>query len=177
MKTVKNAFFLSCIVLIGCNNQNQNNDRATDTTTVVAPKSSLLKFKDAKQERIFNAYLALKDNLVQSKNAEAKKSAGALADELEGYKGCETAALSARKIASAVDLKEQRKNFNDLNIELIAMFNHVDLNKGSIYVQHCPMANNGNGGDWLATEKKIQNPYYGSEMMECGAVVSEIKAK
>jgi len=36
------------------------------------------------------------------------------------------------------------------------------------------MANNGNGGDWLSSEKKIQNPYYGSDMMECGAVLETI---
>jgi hypothetical protein len=51
------------------------------------------------------------------------------------------------------------------------------LQRVMIYVQHCPMANNGDGGDWLSAENKIQNPYYGSEMMECGAVIAEIKAK
>jgi Cu(I)/Ag(I) efflux system membrane fusion protein len=62
-----------------------------------------------------------------------------------------------------------------LSTDVIALFKHADLKKGSIYVQHCPMANNGDGGDWLATENKIQNPYYGDEMMECGRVLEEIK--
>jgi Cu(I)/Ag(I) efflux system membrane fusion protein len=39
------------------------------------------------------------------------------------------------------------------------------------------MANKGDGGDWLSSVKKIQNPYYGDEMMECGSVVEEIKTK
>jgi hypothetical protein len=39
------------------------------------------------------------------------------------------------------------------------------------------MANKGDGGDWLSTEKEIRNPYYGDEMLECGRVAEEIKAK
>ena len=56
------------------------------------------------------------------------------------------------------------------------MFKHASIEKGAIFVEHCPMANNGEGGDWLASEKKINNPYYGKEMLECGSVVEEIKA-
>ena len=67
--------------------------------------------------------------------------------------------------------------FTALNTDLIALFKNVELTAGTIFVQHCPMANKGDGGDWLSSVKKIQNPYYGDEMMECGSVVEEIKTK
>jgi Cu(I)/Ag(I) efflux system membrane fusion protein len=44
-----------------------------------------------------------------------------------------------------------------------------------IYVQHCPMADNNKGADWLSTEKEIRNPYFGSSMLTCGEVTSELK--
>ena len=112
-----------------------------------------------------------------SKFDEAKQKAKSLANELKNHSGCETTALIADKIESAKDITTQRKEFTLLSADVIALFKHTTLKNGTIYVQRCPMANNGDGGEWLASEKKIQNPYYGSEMMECGAVIEEIKIK
>lgn len=85
--------------------------------------------------------------------------------------------MIAEKIAGTEDIKIQRKEFTALSSDVIALFKHADITQGSIYVQHCPMANNGDGGDWLSSEKKISNPYYGKEMLTCGAVLEVIKAK
>ena len=37
------------------------------------------------------------------------------------------------------------------------------------------MANEGNGGYWLAAEQEVRNPYYGDEMLACGEVKRTIK--
>jgi hypothetical protein len=37
------------------------------------------------------------------------------------------------------------------------------------------MYNNGKGADWLSKEKEIKNPYYGSQMLNCGSVEETIK--
>ena len=42
-----------------------------------------------------------------------------------------------------------RLSFTYLSADVIAMFKHATLTSGAIYVQHCPMANKGDGGDWL----------------------------
>jgi Cu(I)/Ag(I) efflux system membrane fusion protein len=161
-------------------NSNQQSTETKDSTKVEATDTSVvnsLSFQDQKLQTIYAAYIKLKDQLVATKLEAAKPAATELAAALKGFEGCENAATIAGKIAEAKDIKTQRAAFTDLNVEIIPVFKHAALTSGTIYVQHCPMANNGDGGDWLASEKKIQNPYYGDEMMECGRVAEEIKAK
>lgn len=177
---MKRYFAVAAIMIAtSCTNTNQKvalnadstaTDQASDTAAVVS-----VQLKDTSVQAIYNGYLSLKDALVSSKFEEAKKAAAALKISLSGHKGCENTAVTAGKMVTAKDLAAQRKDFTALSSDLIAMFKHADIEKGAIYVQHCPMANNGDGGDWLASEKKIQNPYYGDEMMECGAVLEELK--
>ena len=45
----------------------------------------------------------------------------------------------------------------------------------AMYVDHCPMAANGKGANWLSTEKTIKNPFYGDKMLSCGSVEQTIK--
>ena len=168
---------LSLSVLMACSS-NQQSAETKDTTAVIADTVAVneLAFKDEKLKAIYNAYIKLKDELVATKFETAKPVAKDLADALKGFEGCENAVGISTKIAEAKDIKSQRTDFTALNVELIPVFKHAALTTGTIYVQHCPMANNGDGGDWLSSEKKIQNPYYGDEMMECGRVAEEIKA-
>jgi len=169
---------LACATLMACNSNEQSTE--TKDTTVVAVDTTQvtpLAFQDEKLQGIYTSYIKLKDQLVATQLENAKPAATALATALKGFEGCENAAIIANKIAEAKDIKTQRAAFTDLNVEIIPVFKHAALTAGTIYVQHCPMANNGDGGDWLSSEKKIQNPYYGDEMMECGRIAEEIKAK
>jgi hypothetical protein len=164
------------MILFSCTNSQQKDATAvSDTTAVPTNKASVVKLVDTKAQSIFDDYISLKNSLVSTKYEEAQKSAEKLKVSLANYPGCENTSLIAEKISSAKDIADQRKEFTLLSSDVIAMFKHADVNSGSIYVQHCPMANNGNGGDWLSSEKQIQNPYYGAEMMECGAVLETIK--
>lgn len=175
---MKNYFALFVVlVVMACNNTEKQSTESKDTTAATVTKESTVGFKEEKLQKIYLAYINLKDALVAAKDDEAKSAARTLAQELKTYSGCENTSIIASKIETAPDLAEQRKNFTQLSSDIIALFKHAELSSGTIFVQHCPMANDGDGGDWLASEKKIQNPYYGDEMMECGAVISEIKAK
>lgn len=178
---MKNYIGIGAIILLmACNSAEKKSTERKDSTTrktETAISTSVLVFKDAKLQNIYTSYISLKDALVAAKQDQAKVAAKSLADELKNFTGCENTAITAHKIELAKDIIEQRKEFTALSSDVIAMFKHAELAKGTIFVQHCPMANKGEGGDWLASEKKIQNPYYGSEMMECGAVIEEIKAK
>jgi hypothetical protein len=165
--------------LMACNNTaNQSTEKKDSIAAPEPPKAAVAPvFKDQKISDIYTNYIKLKDALVTAKVDEAKTAAKELSSELKNYTGCENTSLIADKISNAKDIVAQRTSFTGLSSDLIALFKHTDLSGGKIYVQHCPMANNGDGGDWLSSDSKIQNPYYGSEMMECGAVVAEIKAK
>jgi len=172
------GLILGLTVMLSCtSNENKSTQTADSTVSEeTAQVSGELQFEDDNTAAVYSAYLTLKNALVNSQFEEAKQAAKALSPVLKAYPGCENTAITAGKIAQAKDIAGQREAFTALSTDVIALFKHASLKKGTIYVQHCPMANDGNGGDWLASEKKIQNPYYGSEMMECGAVTEEIKA-
>jgi Cu(I)/Ag(I) efflux system membrane fusion protein len=56
----------------------------------------------------------------------------------------------------------------------------IDLTKalspqdGTLYVQHCPMAFNNKGADWISREHDIRNPYFGASMLTCGDVTDTL---
>lgn len=81
----------------------------------------------------------------------------------------------AEAIADNADLSEQRKNFgglSDVLIETLAAFGFSDE---QVVVQHCPMAFDDAGADWLSNEPQVQNPYFGSAMLTCGTVEGSIE--
>jgi hypothetical protein len=164
-------------VFLSCSGSGNKSENQTDSTLVAVDSSVVapVKLDDPQVANIYSSYIDLKDNLIASNYEASKSSAKTLLLSLKEKEGCESTALLAEKIVTAKDIATQRKEFTFLSSDVIAMFKHTDLLSGTIYVQHCPMANKGNGGDWLSSEKNVRNPYYGDEMMECGAVVEEIK--
>ena len=175
---MRNYFgILVILITLACNNTEKKSAELKDSTSSEASKPVAVSFENDKLSKIYSSYISLKDALVAAKPEEAKSSAKSLSAELKNFSGCENTSIIADKIENGKDLLAQRKEFTQLSSDVIALFKHADLTKGTIYVQHCPMANNGDGGDWLASEKKVLNPYYGDEMLNCGAVIEEIKAK
>lgn len=73
------------------------------------------------------------------------------------------------------NLGEIRKALNQISESVINMEMAFKPNSETLYVIHCPMANNNQGGDWLSTSKEVKNPYYGKAMLTCGEVSKEIK--
>ncbi|MES2418781.1 MAG: DUF3347 domain-containing protein [Bacteroidota bacterium] len=173
------AAIASLLLLAACNNTGNKLTETKDSTSIktVATVTIAPNFKDPKVADIYSKYILLKDELVNTKFAEAKTAAKSLAVALQSYSGCENTALTANKIEASTGIAAQRVAFTALSTDVIALFKHADFDKGAIYVQHCPMANKGDGGDWLSSQKEIRNPYYGDQMMECGAVVEVINAK
>jgi len=72
-------------------------------------------------------------------------------------------------------IEQLRKAFQTVSATMIEMTNTFTPLGETIYVQHCPMADNNKGADWLSREKEIRNPYFGSSMLTCGEVTKEIK--
>jgi len=77
------------------------------------------------------------------------------------------------KIQSEIDIEKQRTSFIDLSNAMIILANRFGVEQ-TIYVQHCPMANDNQGADWLSFEKVIRNPYFGDKMLQCGSVEQTI---
>ncbi|MEM9887773.1 MAG: efflux RND transporter periplasmic adaptor subunit [Bacteroidota bacterium] len=136
------------------------------------------------------AYLKLKDALV-STNVEAtsiaaKKilddlaqiNAKALQGDAQNYWKQQEQAIQAHasNILQKMDIEKQRQQFEFLSIAMINTLTAFGTSDEVIYVQHCPMAFDNQGADWLAAEEDIRNPYFGDLMMKCGMVKERIEA-
>jgi Cu(I)/Ag(I) efflux system membrane fusion protein len=71
------------------------------------------------------------------------------------------------------NLKDQREAFKKLSVAMIDLVRRLPASRSvaeKLYVLHCPMAK----ADWLQRSETVANPYWGSEMLECGAVTQTI---
>ena len=79
-------------------------------------------------------------------------------------------ASHSAKIVNLQKVEAQRKQFNFVSDALINAIEAFGTSGNALYVQHCTMAFNYTGADWIASEEEIQNPYFGDKMMRCGLV-------
>ena len=139
-------------------------------------------------DALYTNYFGIKDALVKTDgNAASANAKGLLASinavkmgELEmdvhmvWMKVVADLKVDAKKIADTKDAKSQRGNFDTLSENIYKLIK-VSKSETTVYFQHCPMANNGKGANWLSKENNIKNPYYGSMMLGCGKTVETIK--
>lgn len=175
LKFVMSVFALTA-VFAACN-QASKTDESAKTDTISAPATVPVEIKDIDTDQVFIHYIHLKDVLVASNATEAQAAAKELATALRKIAGCENTATMAAGIAGTDDLTKQRFQFTALSADIIAMLKHTEIESGSLFVQYCPMANDGEGGYWLASEKEVRNPYFGDEMLNCGEVKETITKK
>ncbi len=71
-------------------------------------------------------------------------------------------------------IEHQREHFDIISKDMYDMVK-VFKPTQTLYVDHCPMYNDGKGADWLSEVKEIKNPYLGKKMLTCGTVKEEIK--
>jgi len=144
--------------------------------TPIAFKASL--------DQLVGAYLSVKDALVQTDSQSASEAglvlqqtlaalaADELPDEARFFWDKKSAALATHleRFSEATGITEQREQFGFFSALLIQVVTAMGHEQGTYYVQHCPMAFNDEGGDWLSAEADIKNPYFGDRMLKCGLV-------
>lgn len=137
---------------------------------------------------LFDNYFALKEALVKSNSVDASINAGALnlainavkmeklshEEHLVWMKINKELANTASAIQKAKDISVQRAKFIVLSDQIYQLAK-VSKQEIPVYYQHCPMANEGKGANWLSKENNIKNPYYGSQMLTCGSTIETIK--
>ncbi|MDW3645434.1 MAG: efflux RND transporter periplasmic adaptor subunit [Bacteroidia bacterium] len=169
------------------NNQNSMMNRwleeEMDGTAVPNYRSSTPASFVTQLSEAATAYLNLKDALVESDQVAAQKGVtefsaslsavnmGDLTGDAHNYWMTQLKALEThgKKIAGSEDVEEQRKQFSFLSMALInslQAFGYTD----TLYVQHCPMAMDNTGANWLSAENQVLNPYFGDKMLKCGSV-------
>jgi len=155
-----------------CDNSGQKGKNDEIDTSAVSAEGIILE-NDTLSE-VFAAYIAVKDALVASDAKLAGEASDQLAESLKNIHGCENTAILAQELANTNDLGIQRTAFASISKDLIAMYQHITLDSGKIYIIHCPMYQDNTGADWLSTSSEIKNPYFGEEMLTCGTVTQEI---
>ncbi|MGE4287827.1 MAG: efflux RND transporter periplasmic adaptor subunit [Salinivirgaceae bacterium] len=138
---------------------------------------------------LYDSYLKWKDALTTDDFAQAQKSATNMKSVLDKinrslfkgdahnawmeYQG--SLSKSLEHVPHFSNIEQLRKAFQPVSAKLIEITNTFTPLGKTIYVQHCPMADDNKGADWLSIEKEIKNPYFGSSMLTCGEVTKEIK--
>lgn len=133
---------------------------------------------DAQVTKLYQNYIIIKDALASDnadKTSQAAtefiKTASAIDYKVLSEGNVSVLKKDATAISSARDIAAQRESFFNLSDNMIALAKQFKVSANPVFVQYCPMAD----GSWLSNEKKIINPYYGSSMLSCGSVKSEIK--
>lgn len=138
---------------------------------------------------IIDNYLQLKNALVKDNSKDAAKAGKLL---YETFKGFDKSKIEKSKLKeyneivedakehvehiskNADNIEHQREHFEMLSTDISDLITLLGTDR-TLYVDKCPMYNEGKGGKWISETKEIKNPYYGSEMMKCGSVISTIK--
>ena len=137
---------------------------------------------------VYDSYFAVKDALVRTDGASASTSSKTLFTEINNVKMdnlsmdvhmawmkvFENLKEDAEHIADIKDIGRQRDHFISLSKNIYEVMK-ISKQETPTYYQFCPMANDGKGANWLSKENTIKNPYYGSQMLNCGNTVETIK--
>ena len=135
-----------------------------------------------------NEYLNLKDAFVLTNDKTATKSVLFFLKALEKMdmslvKGdahlywmqqLKVFEIHGKKISELNDIEIQRKQFQFVSDALINSIQAFGTEGKALYKQHCPMAFDNSGADWISDEKNIRNPYFGDKMMTCGITKGEL---
>ncbi len=138
---------------------------------------------------LFKNYFSLKEHLAEDNFERAKESAQELGETLgkidmkqfegkahEVWMGFDKQMKTALKpVNNQKEIEGLRSHFQTISEVLIQFVEQTGPYAEVIYVQHCPMADNDQGADWLSLSKEIKNPYFGSMMLKCGEVIEVIK--
>ena len=138
---------------------------------------------------LVHAYVSVKDDLSHDRFGEALTNVDLVRDALESVDmnlaegeahiawmdQLDALKAGVEALDSAADLKSARNAFELLSNALVDSVRRFGTSGDHpVLLYHCPMAFGGRGGDWLQLREGTENPYYGSQMFECGSLQETI---
>nr|WP_121272013.1 DUF3347 domain-containing protein [Pedobacter schmidteae] len=127
---------------------------------------------------IKNALVNSDATLAASKATEFSKALGSVdmkslpQAEMTTFMGFQDKlAFDAKHISETKDLSHQREHFANFSANLFKLAKAVKLTKEPVYYDYCPMKKS----YWLSDNAAIKNPYFGKQMLTCGAVKETLK--
>ena len=184
MKKIKILFILANLILL--NSCNFSNSKKPEIIEIKKNNRPEIKIEEIKVDGYLGNYFKIKNFLV---NDDSKNSYEALFEFEKSIKSIETVKFSdvdQSQIKSIINnilnnvnkmksesIKIQRLYFEKLSQNIFNLINIINP-KIKVFHQYCPMFNENKGGMWLSSSKEIFNPLFGSSMLKCGYVKSEI---
>lgn len=123
---------------------------------------------------LLKPYLNLSQSLAQDDLKKSKEALEEVKRELFTSQSDELKMLGAeiKTLTEDSTIKSLRSEYARLSKALVPL---LENESSEIRKAYCPMALNNKGAYWLQKEGPIRNPYFGSEMLECGLFVKTKK--
>ena len=164
---------------------------STSSAKTVDKSISISKSAKVALDPLYGDYLSMKEALTKDDLDAAKKSGANMLKSLKNidmtlfkgeahnfWMGQSNAIKKALEhVEHFKSIEEVRNAFLKVSNTMITLSNAFKPFDKMLYVQHCPMADNNKGGDWLSLSKEIMNPYFGAAMISCGEVTNQIESK
>ena len=189
----------SAIIFSSCGNDStdQGGTATNDTTATGNTKpgnetapNDVESTTSAPMKEVVDHYLHVKNALANDNGAEAASGAKAMVASLEKINATSFTAEQKKLYDDvAPDLKEhaehtagnagnighQREHFITMSQDVYELVKGFGATK-TLYKDHCPMANDNKGANWISeTEEVNNNPYMGKKMPKCGKLEETIK--
>jgi hypothetical protein len=181
IKLTLSIFALMCVFTISSLGQNNNGhahdahkDHSNHSDHDNITHAAIIQKNQA--QKVLETYLEIKDALVKTDGKAASTKASQLVELLKDTDDelSKKIKFDAKHIADTKDISHQRDHFDTLSQNIYALVKATHPNDMPLYKQYCPMALNNQGAFWLASEKEINNPYFGDRMLHCGSVKETI---
>lgn len=161
------------------------------TTTPIAAAFSATPDQQRRVDAVVSEYLRLSALLGAVQARDESLDLGPLissAHELHAAASGTPVEPLAVGIANAAEalkghpIGHQRGMFSSLSERVIALLDAAPpstsaVGEGALYVMNCPMAPGGAKGDWIQTSPNVANPFFATDMKECGTSVRTIEPK
>ncbi len=106
--------------------------------------------------------------------AQRASMAAAQAASRGSAPGDSVLARISNELANADTIDTMRERFLEAAKQTLATLEQLEQSGATLpkaLEYHCPMAGDGDGANWLQATEPIANPFYGSRMHRCGALV------
>jgi hypothetical protein len=187
---MKGIIIISLLLISACNQPEKQANHTAEADQQVLQAPYDLRFYDSLQATM-DTYYDLTEGMTAANITYADKWAGLLKQHIDslplhllqmdsvkleqmrvntGSISSELAGLQGEKT-----IAEKRVAFGMVSDMLYDLVKTTGLHGKTVYRQYCPMALNDKGGYWMSKTNKLQNPYFGNDMLGCVEVTDSLK--
>lgn len=184
------SLLLNILILSACDQPVKQADQAAQTDQRVLQAPYAPRFYDSLQVTM-DTYYDLTEGMTAGNITYADKWAGLLKQHIDSLPlhllqmdstKLEQVRMNTSSISSELaglqgekTIDEKRVAFGMVSDILYELVKTTGLHGKTVYRQYCPMALNDNGGFWLSKSSKLQNPYFGNDMLGCVEVTDSLR--